>query len=207
VLDWSLLGTLVLLALAGSLHCAGMCGGFAAMVAARGPGRGLRVAPAMLSYVIGKAISYAILGSSLALLAGGVDARLHASDSADVAHAFQGVLAWFVGIALVVAGLAALGVRLPRRFGGIPAPIARVFEAVRDLPGLQGAFGVGVLTGLLPCGLSWSAFAVATSTDPATAAAGLFLFGLGTAPVLLGIGLLGSSVPLSLRRFGPWIVG
>lgn len=177
------------------------------MIAARSTSRSQAATPSMLAYVIGKASSYSIVGLSLSLATGGVERGLHESASPELAHRFQSLLAVLMGIALIVAGLAALGVRLPRKLRGAPGPISRVFGAVRDLPGLQGAFGVGVLTGLLPCGLSWSAFAIAANTDPATAAVGLFLFGLATAPVLLVIGLLGTRIPLGVRRFGPWLVG
>ncbi len=207
MLDWGILATLALLALAGSLHCAGMCGGFAAMIAARSTSRSQAATPSMLAYVLGKASSYSIVGLALALATSGVDRSLHDSASPEWAHRFQSLLAVLMGIALIVAGLAALGVRLPRKLRAAPGPLAKLFGSVRDLPGLQGAFGVGVLTGLLPCGLSWSAFAIAANTDPGSAAAGLFLFGLGTAPVLLLIGLLGTRIPLGVRRFGPWIVG
>lgn len=207
MLDWSRLATLALLALAGSLHCAGMCGGFAAMVAARTKSRSAAATPSMLAYVFGKACSYTIVGLSLSLLTGGLDRSLHDSASPELAHSFQSALAVLMGVALIVAGLSSLGVRLPSRWRGAPGPLTKLFAAVRDLPGLQGAFGIGVLTGLLPCGLSWSAFAIAANTDPATAAVGLLLFGICTAPVLLVIGLLGTRIPLSLRKFGPWLVG
>ncbi len=203
MLEWGTLAALMVLALAGSLHCVGMCGGFAAMIAARST----RVTPSMLAYVLGKASSYAVLGLSLALMAGGVERRLHGSESPELAHRFQSGLAILTGVALVVAGLAALGVRLPRRWRAVPAPVSRLFQSIRELPGLQGAFGVGVLTGLLPCGLSWSAFAIAANTNAATALVGLFLFGLATAPGLLTVAFFGARMPDGLRRYGPWLVG
>lgn len=39
----------------------------------------------------------------------------------------------------------------------------------------------------IPCGLSWSAFALGAASEPGTAAIGLFLFGLGTTPALLAV--------------------
>jgi len=177
------------------------------MVAARTKSRSMAATPSMLAYVFGKACSYTIVGLGLSLLTGRLDRSLHGSESPELAHQFQAALAILMGVALIVAGLGSLGVRLPSRWKGAPGPLAKLFAAVRGLPGLQGAFGIGILTGLLPCGLSWSAFAIAVNSDPATAAVGLMLFGLSTAPVLLVIGLLGTHIPLRLRKLGPWLVG
>ena len=51
-------------------------------------------------------------------------------------------------------------------------------KRAENLGGFAGAFGAGMVTGYLPCGLSWGAFVLATQVEPATAAVGLFLFGL-----------------------------
>ncbi len=103
---------------------------------------------------------------------------------------------------MILAGLWNLGLRAPiprsiARGGSFGRALGVVGASVRSLGGPMGAFGTGVLTGLLPCGLSWSAFALATQVDRPTAAAGLFLFGLGTGPALLLLGL--GWVTLQLR--------
>jgi hypothetical protein len=60
-------------------------------------------------------------------------------------------------------------------------------------------FATGVIMGLLPCGLSFAAFARALATAEPLAGAGLALaFGLGTLPGLL---LLGTGLAVVARRY------
>lgn len=192
------------LALVGSVHCAQMCGGFAVAVSvASGPAK-LRVLRRQLAYVTGKALTYGVLGVFAAqagslVVRGG--RRLIGEDAAQLA-AIQYGLAWVAGGMMVLFGLAALGVgpqflAAPIEAGGSRAALWRrvarrvqgLFIAVKELPGDAGALGTGLLTGMIPCGLSWGALALALTTDPLTGFFGMFLFGLGTAPVLIVVGL------------------
>ena len=181
------LATFGALGLAGSLHCAGMCGGFAVAVASTGGARRRALLVRELVFVLGKALSYAVLATGLALLGrgaaawGGVELARRAA-------------AWLAGAALVLAGLAlagfpALHLRLAPALRARLAGVAAAWRSVLDLPGTIGPLGAGLLVGWLPCGLSWSALLLALSVAPGTAAAGAFLFGLGTAPALLAVGL------------------
>jgi sulfite exporter TauE/SafE len=59
---------------------------------------------------------------------------------------------------------------------------------------------LGLLNGLLPCGLVYVACAGAATTDGMLAGMGyMAAFGIGTVPLMLGIGLSGKLMPLSLR--------
>jgi sulfite exporter TauE/SafE len=70
----------------------------------------------------------------------------------------------------------------------------------------SGSFAVGVLNGLLPCGAVYVALAGALGTaHPVSAAAFMAVFGLGTAPALLGMGWL--SQRLSGQRLHRWSLG
>ena len=182
----------VLLGLLGSVHCAGMCGGFALGVAAGGP-RG-RALGRLGLYALGKALTYAALG----LLAARAAHAAHVTEGGPALAgpaAAEGAprdLAVAAGAFLVLAGLAQLGLRLPRPELAFTRALARalapLLAAARSLGGWAAALGTGALTGLLPCGLSWSALALATQVGPGTAAAGLFAFGLATAPALAAVG-------------------
>lgn len=186
-----------LLALAGAPHCAGMCGGL--VVASGG-----RSARRQLAFVGGKALTYGLLG--LALASGG-HAALHGGaellgDGEPLALSRgRAVLAWMAGVALVLAGSAALGLRLslPRAGLRVTRVFAHVHRSVVALPGATGAFGSGLLCGLLPCGLSWSAFALAFASEPWIGFLGLVVFGLATAPALLAVGLGWRAVPEAWR--------
>lgn len=212
---WGELLPFVLLGLLGSLHCAGMCGGFAVTVALTPAGDARRRALARsLLYVLGKSLSYAVLGlvavrASWLLTHGG--AVLAGGSPAEHAATFEVVrraMAWVAGAAFVVFALSALGLPvLPRVLrSGAPRPrmLGFLFDSVRSLPGHARGFGLGVANGLLPCGLSWAALALAVGGGELRGALGLFLFGLSTAPVLLLVGLGGASIPPRLRtRLAP----
>lgn len=177
---------------AGFLHCAGMCGGFAlAMTAGSSRGR-RRLLARQASYLVGKAASYAVLGI---LVAAGCRWLVGAGEGGLWPAARAGA-AWAAGLVMVALGLAQLGVvRWPRgRAKGLrshraAALVRRAADAMRTLPGSAGAFGTGVVNGLLPCGLSWAAIALASQGSLCASALGPFVFGLATAPALLAVGL------------------
>lgn len=209
----------LLLGLGGSVHCMGMCGGFAALVGegARRAGRlGVRE---QLAYIVGKALTYCVLGLALALAAdwalrGGAElvggGEVH---QAHVLERWRGIVAWIAGGLMVLLGLFALGLRLPQRLhsrpfiAGAHGLARRLFRGIADLPGLGGAFGVGLVTGLLPCGLSWGALALAAASPPRVAVLGMLIFGLATGPALALIGLGWSGIPLRWRAFAGRVAG
>lgn len=213
----------LLLGVGGSVHCMGMCGGFAALVgegARRGGRLGVRE---QLAYISGKALTYGVLGLALALaaewvLVGGAElvggGEIHQSH---VLERWRGVVAWVAGGLMVLLGLSALGLRLPRRLRSRPLVAGahglarRLFRGIAELPGLGGAFGVGVVTGFLPCGLSWGALALAAASTPRVALVGMLVFGLATGPALALVGLGWSGIPprwraLAGRAAGPLLI-
>lgn len=203
------------LGLAGALHCVGMCGGFAVAVAARARGRGARVSLDQAAYAVGKAASYATLG---ALAAGAGHAAVHAtggalegplaSRSMETARA---ALAWVAGLSFVALGLSSLGLfhapngsRLWQRGAGwIRARFADAFA----MGGTTGALGAGLLNGLLPCGLSWAALALAATLDPVHAMLGMFTFGLATTPALAATGFGWALVGARRRALAARLLG
>ncbi len=187
MISWAELLPFLALGLLGSLHCAGMCGGFALLVAGD-PSTPPRVAAGRQAlYVVGKATSYAVLGALVAL--GGTWVRARGVDGGAFL-VLQTVLGVAAGALLVAMGLGQLGLRpgwardLARRGSPALAAARRALGAVRSLPGAAGVFGTGVANGLIPCGLSWGAVLLASRLEPAPAALGAFLFGLSTGPAL-----------------------
>jgi sulfite exporter TauE/SafE len=178
-----LLGFLTL-GLLGSLgHCVGMCSPLVLFVsrryAAPEKGRGAAFA-AQAWYTSGRVVTYAILGA----LAGALGAAVQ------VAGAFVGlqraalVLAGGVLVAWAVVALSELV-----SFDGGGRLFGRVAGILRGrVPGHP--FATGLFLGLLPCGLLYSAVVAAVARGGALeGAAALALFGLGTAPALLGVSL------------------
>lgn len=182
----SLTGSLLMaagMALAGALHCAGMCGGFA-MLAGRTNGLAFPV------YAAGKTVTYVLAG----VVAGGLG------------HALVAVAAPGGRVLAVVAGLVMVGVAL--QLGGwvaferlfMPEAMAGVVTRLQQLVhkrGVWAMFAMGLVNGLLPCGLLYAAVGGAAATG-SWWHGGLFMtvFGLGTIPSLWMAGRL-------MRWLGP----
>jgi sulfite exporter TauE/SafE len=148
--------------LAGSPHCVGMCGAFAASTASHAAGGA--------AYHAGRLVTYAALGA----IAGAAGAALPSAGwllpvvAGTLTILFAASLAGLIHLpALAIPGL-------PR----VAASFVRRGDAV-------GSLGLGLTTALLPCGLVYGALAApVASGDPALGAASMVAFGLGTAPLL-----------------------
>jgi sulfite exporter TauE/SafE len=200
--------------LLGSVHCAGMCGGIVgALSVAPAAGRTVPVPvpvrvrsprPAlanMLAYNLGRIGSYMLAGA----LAGGVGkgagalARLPALQTAG--YWMANLMLAMLGLYLMDAwrGLARLeqgGQLLWRHV----APLLRRFQPF-DGPGPM--LAAGALWGWLPCGMVYSVLATAMLSGSALAGALVMLaFGVGTLPMLLGLGLAGARLRACLRMRG-----
>ena len=204
-MDWASLGIFAFLALAGSLHCAGMCGGFAALVATRSD-TPHRAPTRLVAYVFGKATTYSILGLTVGVLATSLERGLNAEQSRAWAHQYQSVLATIAGLTLIFSGLGFLGIASKWNVHRWIRPLNQLMSSARRLPGLWSPFAVGIVTGLLPCGLSWSALAVALVSGPLVGLVGMFTFGLATGPVLFAVGWLGARVSLQANRWAQPVI-
>jgi hypothetical protein len=174
------LWTAFLLGLAGSVHCAGMCGPLALALPVTGAGW-TRFGLGRFIYNLGRVLTYALLG----LIFGWVGKTL----------AMVGVQRW-LSLTLGAALLASL---LVSRRLALAAPIVRAVALLRQAMSgflqrrsLTALAVLGTLTGLLPCGLVYvAAMGAATTGGPLTGAGYMAVFGLGTIPLMLGISLSG----------------
>jgi len=177
-----LLGFLTLGLLIGFGHCVGMCSPFVLFVSRRyvPPGGGrLAVLAAQGWYTAGRVVMYAVLGAAAGALGGILQ----------LAGALLGVqraASIVAGGVLVIWALVALSDLVPRLDAGGNL-FARVAGALKGrVPGHP--FATGLFLGLLPCGPLYSAFIAAAARGGAVdGAAALALFGIGTAPALLGV--------------------
>jgi sulfite exporter TauE/SafE len=182
------LWTAFLLGFVGSAHCAGMCGPLALALPHWGRGQGSFLLGRLL-YNFGRIITYAGMGAIFGLLGQGV--------------AMAGLQRW-VSLTLGVVILA--GVVVAPRFAN-RVPVTRGVNWLKAALGtmlqrraLPAMFGIGLLNGLLPCGLVYVACAAATATGDVLAGMQYMLaFGLGTVPLLLAISLLGTKLQFALR--------
>lgn len=190
--------------LLGSLHCAGMCGGFVAVYAGGLERGGARVRlGAHLAYSAGRLAAYASLGAAAGALGAALDATGRLAGVQRAAAVVAGAL-------IVLWGALALaesrGVRLPRL---VAAPalrglVRRGVEAVAARPPAARGLAMGLLTGLLPCGWLYAFVITAAGTGSALAgAATMAVFWLGTLPAMIGVGIGLAVVSAPLRRYVP----
>lgn len=165
----------------GSLHCVGMCGGLVSAICLARPNLWW---PGLITYQLGRISTYALLG----LLAGSLGAQL---SQTGWFGQIQQLLAWVAGGLMILFALY-LG-------GWLPDPFSRLTSRISQLTGLsrwmkQAATGhhlgawlmVGLLNGLLPCGLVYAGLALSlTANHAATGALIMLAFGVGTLPAML----------------------
>jgi uncharacterized protein len=176
------------LGLVGSLHCAGMCGPLALAL----PVTGDTVSSfflGRLAHNLGRLVTYCLLGLGFGLV--GKTLLL------------TGVQRW---LSLALGGALLAGFFSSRRLAAW-VPVARFVERLKSSMAVwlrRRSFAsltvLGLLNGLLPCGLVYVAGAGATATGGILSGVQyMAFFGAGTVPMMLAIGLSGKLVPVSLR--------
>jgi sulfite exporter TauE/SafE len=183
-------------------HCIGMCGPLIStfsLAQGRTDRRLTNLAPALLLYHLGRVNSYAVIGLVFGLLAAAAQAALPTT-------AVRGWLFLVSGLLMMFLGLGLLGlVRTTRlmessRLGRFAAE--RFMELI-GTRSMVGRYLLGVANGFLPCGPVYAIAAAAlTAPTPVHGAGTMAMFGLGTIPVLLAVGLgAGRLAPQVQRRF------
>lgn len=184
-------GMLFVIGLITSVHCVAMCGGINlsqciphdAETAGKA-GRFSTFRPTLL-YNLGRVVSYTAVG----FLVGGLGSVITFSNT------LQGVLKLAAGVFMVIMGINMLGIfpwlrklnpRMPRIF-------ARKIDKQKF--GGGSPLTVGLLNGLMPCGPLQAMQIYALSTgSPFSGALSMFLFSLGTVPLMFGLGALSSAL-------------
>jgi uncharacterized protein len=200
---------------AGSLHCIGMCGGFACALGSDGRGAGATSLRHLL-YNIGRLSTYCFLGGlagalgqviCTALAPGTQRAAPLLSASLDVG---QRALAVMAGLLMIIMALSFFGLRGWHRvtsgFGS-----STLVVSLRSLLGRRGfatPLAFGVLNGFLPCPLVYAMIAQAASTfNVPSGCLTMAAFGLGTFPAMLAMGGIGRLLAPSWRQRGVRLAG
>ncbi|MEQ1602075.1 MAG: sulfite exporter TauE/SafE family protein [Methylophilaceae bacterium] len=186
MIELSLIATL-LVGLLGAGHCVGMCGGIVSAISMTLPGQQPKTG-LLLSYNLGRILSYTLAGA----LAGAVGASgfflQHILPMEKILYALANCMLILLGLYLAgiwrgVTMLERLGAKLWRRL----QPYSKRFLPVQTLPQ---AFALGAIWGWLPCGLVYSVLVAAIATaDPLRGGLLMMVFGLGTLPALLAMGM------------------
>lgn len=180
--------TAFLLGLVGSVHCAGMCGPLALALPSaetRLPG----FVAGRAAYNLGRIITYCVLGLMFGL----------------VGHTLvlAGIQRWLsigLGIALLAGLLGSRRLGLSRPAVGMVNRLKEHMRILLSRRSLTAVAFLGLLNGLLPCGLVYVGCAGAANTG--SIGSGLkymAAFGVGTIPMMLAIGLCGKLIPWSWR--------
>ncbi|MBU6414447.1 MAG: sulfite exporter TauE/SafE family protein [Planctomycetes bacterium] len=169
----------------GSVHCAGMCGVFAAVATCDPEATTGQKSRLVVAYSLGRLVSYTTLGGVSGLLGEALDVT---GNLAGLGNAALLLTAVVVGMAGVVILMRAGGVDLPR----VPVPRMLIelgtwaHRRVGGWPPLLRALAIGLLTTLLPCHWLYMFVATAAGTGSAThGAVVMAVFWLGTLPVML----------------------
>lgn len=177
----------------GSFHCAGMCGPLALSLPL-GDDRAFTKFTGALVYNGGRVVTYSALGLLLGII--GKSAAL------------VGIQQW---LSIAAGALILIGLLVPGKFyssKGKAGPINGIFIRLRQLLGKlflkkssSSFFTIGLLNGLLPCGLVYMALAGALSTGSIGRSI-LFMavFGAGTLPMMWSIAFFGNYLGIALRQ-------
>ena len=180
--------------LAGSAHCIGMCGGISISL-----GLGSMKKRLLPVYHGGRLASYATLGLVFGCLLPLIGVR-------DYSPAWAMALRLAAALVMFAIGLQiALGINLLRRlerYGSrLWQPLAGFVQTLLPVRTGSDALLLGFLWGLLPCGLIYSALALAVvSGNPLHAALVMLAFGAGTLPAMLLLGVFSGTLVQSLTR-------
>lgn len=181
--------TALMIGLLGSTHCLGMCGGIVGALNAGSP-KPIRSyasrAAHHFSYNAGRIMSYVFAGT-LAGLAGALISHSALGTVVPIGRLIAGLFMIALGLYLagwpqIINWLEKLGIHIWKRI----EPLGRRFLPAKTP---LHAFGLGLVWGWLPCGLVYSALALAiASASPGQGALIMLGFGLGTLPMLLAMG-------------------
>jgi len=183
-------GMLFVIGLLTSVHCVAMCGGinlslcmqYADVSGTKGS-RAAAMRPTLL-YNTGRVVSYTMVGA----IVGAIGSVVSFSGF------MKGIVQIAAGIFMVIMGLNMLNIfpwlrrfslRMPKFFA----------NKVNEQKNSNSPFYVGLMNGLMPCGPLQSMQLYALSTgDPLKGALSMFLFSLGTVPLMFGLGALSSII-------------
>ena len=181
-----------MMGLLGSFHCVGMCGPIALSLPLKDNSDRGKFSGALF-YNSGRIVTYSVFGFIFGLVG-----------KSFALFGYQQWLSIFLGVLII------FFIIMPKRFSSfrtqnfvliffqrLRSSIARLFLKKNS----SSLFSIGLLNGLLPCGLVYMAAAVAVATgDVVNSITFMAFFGLGTLPMMWSIAYFGNYVSVSLRQ-------
>ena len=178
--------------LLGSFHCVGMCGPLALSLPLNNDSFWSKFSGGLL-YNAGRIVTYSLFGLVFGIIGKSV-----------ALFGFQQWLSIILGVLII------FFVILPKRVTSFNNNnfVLNYFEKIRSSFGklflkknYSSLFSIGLLNGLLPCGLVYMAAAGAVATgDIVNSIFFMAFFGLGTLPMMWSIAFFGNYVSIGLRQ-------
>lgn len=195
MIDLAVLYPLFILGLFSSAHCIGMCGGIMGALTMAIPveakaKRGL----ILVVYNLGRILSYALMG----LVAGLFAEQIAAHGGGSILRVLAGVLLIVMGLYLANWWRGLTKLETAGRYIWVYLqPLGKRFMPVDSA---YKALFLGAIWGWLPCGLVYTALAMAmTQSKPHVAALTMLAFGLGTLPAVLAAGFMAQQLTRLLQ--------
>jgi uncharacterized protein len=166
--------TAIILGFAGSLHCAGMCSPLAFAVIGKNGG----AVRSRILYNVGRILVYCMLGAIVSAIGFILPVTV------------QYAISFALGITLLIVGITGSNFRAP-----FLVPILRLttflktqFSKFLQRKNDSSIFAMGIMNGLLPCGLTFLALtSCITLSGPVDGFIFMAAFGAGTLPVMFGL--------------------
>lgn len=192
MIDAEIIGSAFLMGFAGSLHCVGMCGPLALALPVSHTNNFSRVTGGVI-YNSGRILSYTIIG----LIFGSLGNLI-------INTQWQGKLSIALGVIILLYLFTpkkylhfSANNKINKPFLLLRQQLGRLFQSKKH----GSLFLIGVLNGLLPCGLVYLALSSSVITaSPLNGSLFMLSFGLGTFPAMLAIVVMGNYLNQTIRH-------
>jgi sulfite exporter TauE/SafE len=182
----------------GSLHCVGMCGPIVLALPLTSTEKNKVILQSLL-YHFGRICTYTLMGMFMGLMGWGI-----------ALAGYQKLFSISLGVLIIISALFTFSLEqklfnnrvIQRFFNWVKIKLGGLLS-IRDT---SSAFKIGLLNGILPCGLVYIALAGAVATG-GIFNGGMYMmsFGLGTMPLLVAVMILGKMHKLKIMRLRRWI--
>lgn len=188
--------------LLGSLHCVGMCGPIA-LALPLDRRSSWTVLKGNTVYSLGRLTSYFALGLFFGLIGSGFNL-----------FGIQRYLSIAIGVVIILGVIAERNyfrLKLPAFYYRFINYLQRQLGTAFKRRSSANLMGIGLLNGLLPCGLVYMAIAGAVnSSTPLKGGFFMLLFGLGTLPLMWAVGVYGKKLsqllPFNVKQVVPFLL-
>lgn len=182
----------IILGLLGSFHCIGMCGPIAFVLPVNRENNTKKALQIVL-YHLGRLLTYSLIGFLFGLIGKGL-----------YLAGFQQRISILIGVFMIV--IALIPVRIFNTYN-FSKPLYSIIGKIKSNLGKllkkksnKTFLTIGVLNGFLPCGMVYMALVGSIATGSANfGALYMFIFGLGTIPLMTTAVYLGNILSISVR--------